>query len=590
MRTSSHSESEPLGRVELAPSSDGLVIISLADHAALDVARQLKTALPGAFIRASRTRVTVRAANWSALSTVPGLSWDDAAMTYVQNRSAAPEAHRRIRESLADIAAGGRRRAAELLQDVSGLSVLDDHQWVAVAAMVTQGGYGLSLFDEQGTGKTVTLIHAFDVLVARRQADILLVVAPKSMVSEWVRDFRRFKGGLYTIRVLSGTTHQKRQQLAAGGDVFVTNFETAIAMETELRLLLKRHRQRAVLAVDESYNIKNAEALRTRALQRLREWCGRAYVLCGTPAPNAARDIVEQITLVDFGSTFDGVAIPTDRTAAKAVIQGALRDRGAYVRNLKADVLPWLPKKQFHRITIPFQPLQERIYSQALTGLLEDLRATDDLTFRRSYTSYLARRAALLQVCSNPRGIAEGYTEIPAKLMVLDGLIEDAATRREKVVVWSAYRASIDAIVQRYSHFGLVRYDGSVTDVDERGEIVRRFQDDDATMVFVGNPAAAGAGLTLHSARLSVYESLSLQAAHYLQSIDRIHRRGQHRQVEYFVILCDRSLEVAEYERLIGKQTAGQELLGDQVVPPVTRETFIAELQEAARLIGDGAT
>src|SRR5207237_8019727 len=106
--------------------------------------------------------------------------------------------------------------------------------------MTVPGGYGLCLFDEQGTGKTVTLIHAYDVLVARQEADILFVVAPKSMVSEWVRDFRRFKGGLYTVRVLTGTAQQKRQQLAAGADVYVTNYEAAVNMETELRPLLKR--------------------------------------------------------------------------------------------------------------------------------------------------------------------------------------------------------------------------------------------------------------------------------------------------------------------------------------------------------------
>src|SRR5204862_7801373 len=92
---------------------------------------------------------------------------------------------------------------------------------------------------------------------------------------------------------------------------------------------------------------------------------------------------------------------------------------------------------------------------------------------------------------------------------------------------------------------------------------------------FVGNPAAAGAGLTLHSARLSIYESISLQAAHYLQSIDRIHRRGQQRSVEYFVVLCDRSLEVSEYERLVAKEAAAHELLGDQVEAPSARATFI---------------
>jgi SNF2 family DNA or RNA helicase len=114
---------------------------------------------------------------------------------------------------------------------------------------------------------------------------------------------------------------------------------------------------------------------------------------------------------------------------------------------------------------------------------------------------------------------------------------------------------------------------------------VRRFQEDDETMLFVANPAAAGAGLTLHRARFAIYESLSNQAAHYLQSLDRIHRRGQTRDVEYLVLLCDRTVEVEEYHRLTRKERVAHDLLGDQVDEPITRETMLAEAIQASRLL-----
>jgi SNF2 family DNA or RNA helicase len=130
-----------------------------------------------------------------------------------------------------------------------------------------------------------------------------------------------------------------------------------------------------------------------------------------------------------------------------------------------------------------------------------------------------------------------------------------------------------------------VRYDGSVSDVAERREAVRKFQEDDETRLFVANPAAAGAGLTLHRARFAVYESMSNQAAHYLQSLDRVHRRGQERDVEYFVLLCDRTIEVNEYDRLTGKERAAQSLLGDQIEQPFTREAMLDEVLTASRLL-----
>ena len=152
-------------------------------------------------------------------------------------------------------------------------------------------------------------------------------------------------------------------------------------------------------------------------------------------------------------------------------------------------------------------------------------------------------------------------------------------------MLWSFYTASLENIFTRYAHFNPVRYDGTVADVGDRREAVRRFQEDDTTMLFVANPAAAGAGLTLHRARIAIYESMSNQAAHYFQSLDRIHRRGQKREVEYLVLLCERTIEVQEYERLITKERSAQELLGDQITETPTRESMLAEALEAMELL-----
>jgi len=96
---------------------------------------------------------------------------------------------------------------------------------------------------------------------------------------------------------------------------------------------------------------------------------------------------------------------------------------------------------------------------------------------------------------------------------------------------WSFYRATLDRLHERYAHLGVSRVDGSITEVSARREAVRTFQQSDGVRIFLGKPAAAGAGITLHAARISIYESMSNQAAHYLQSLDRTHRRGQVRDV-----------------------------------------------------------
>ncbi len=494
-------------------------------------------------------------------------------------------------KALHRIRRGGAALAARMIPDSDGHGVLDDHQIVNVAAMAIPQSPGLCVFDEQGAGKTVTFIFAFDLLVERDQADAAIIVAPKSMIGEWPRDLTRFRRGLYRTSVLTGSERERRRLLAEGSDIFVTNFEAAVSMEAELRSFLRTRPGRIVLAIDESFFIKSLDAKRTRTLRRLREWAGRAYVLCGTPAPNSPSDLVQQFSFVDFGFCFEGVDVPADRAQAAPVVRSAIKERGLFLRHLKSDVLPDLPIKRFQRILVPMATEQAHLYRRTLNDLIADVQAVDDTGFVTGRASFLARRASLLQICSNPRSVVDTYCETPAKLSVLDELLGQLVGReREKVVIWSFYRASVAAMCRRFARYGAVRYDGSVTGIEARRDAVRRFQEDDDTMIFVGNPAAAGAGLTLHRARVAIYESLSNQAAHYLQSLDRIHRRGQEREVEYLVILCDGTLEVAEYELLTRKEQAAQSLLGDQVEVPITRESFLADVRQAATLLGTAQT
>jgi SNF2 family DNA or RNA helicase len=513
--------------------------------------------------------------------------WTAEAKQAAKNRAKIKRVHGNLKTNVATLLKDGRSAAESFLRDAEGLDVLDDHQWVNVAAMTLPHGYGLDVFDEQGAGKTVTLIFALDVLIARDEVDFALIIAPKSMIPEWPRDILRFTGDRYKVAVVTGARQQKQATLTIGADIIVTNFETTVSMEAELRVILQRHQGRAILVVDESFYIKSLDAKRTRALRRLREWCGRAFVLCGTPAPNSPHDLIQQFNIVDFGFTFNGVDVPQDRDAARPVVQRAIDEKGCFVRHLKSRVLPDLPPKRFNRVLVPLQPQQRKLYEGALRNLILDLRSTDDEAFHKHLASFLAKRSALLQICSNPSSVAPQYDEVPAKLLALDEILDELILKRtEKVIIWSFYTAAVNSLMSRYSRFNPVRYDGSVTDVNDRREGVRRFQEDDDTMLFVANPAAAGAGLTLHRARFAIYESMSNQAAHYLQSLDRIHRRGQTRDVEYMVLLCDQTIEIQEYERLIVKEQSAQTLLGDAVQPPITRSTMMDEAIGAAKLLG----
>src|SRR4029077_15930708 len=99
------------------------------------------------------------------------------------------------------------------------------------------------------------------------------------------------------------------------------------------------------------------------------------------------------------------------------------------------------------------------IFVQTKDGI-RDSSVTGVQTCALPLTSFLARRAALLQICSNPAALADGFTDTPAKLLALDRILQDRVERHgEKVVVWSFYTASLAAIFDRYRGMNPVRYD-----------------------------------------------------------------------------------------------------------------------------------
>jgi len=572
---------------EVRLSSDGRALEIVPRGAQRDqLEEQLRDQVPPVLTRRIGRRLRLDFAAGRQLTTADGIdmTWSPEAEQAMLNRHRVQELAPSVLAEAKRIRDGGISAAREALADVpQAVARLDDHQIVNVAVMTIPDGWGACIFDEQGTGKTVTVISAFDVLVERNQADVLLVVAPKSMVAEWATEFQRFTGDLYKVSVAQGNRREKAEALHVGADVVVTNYEGAVTLRDDLRLLTGRCR--VVLAVDESYNVKNPDAARTAALAELREWCASCFVLCGTPAPHGSRDLVSQFDLVDFGLTFDDIPLNEDSPAQREAIRGAMESRGLYTRNLKAAVLPDLPPRRYSEIELEMAPEQHKLYSSALDNLVEDLQATSDAHFRREFASFLARRNALLRICSNPASITTDYEEIPSKLLALDEMLPRYVNEGEKLVLWSFYRTSLDALADRYAHLGLVRVDGSVSDVAERRDAVRRFQKDDDVSIFLGNPAAAGAGLTLHSARIGIYESLSNQAAHFMQSLDRIHRRGQGRSVEYVVLLCRDTLEQSEYQRLLDKTDAQADVLGDPVPRRPTRQLVLDELLNAQRML-----
>lgn len=462
------------------------------------------------------------------------------------------------------------------------LDVLDPAQLNAVASMTVPNILGLCLFDEQGSGKTVMSIAAFDILKDSGLVDAMIVVCPKSMVSEWPKDIERFTSNKYAMTIAEGDRAQKYRSALTGFDVLVANYESVGVM---LNLIISTAAlKRYLLVIDESYYLKNRESARSNIISQLRSHCKRCFVLCGTPAPNSAHDLVNQFDLADMGYTFAGFQKSKKPADDWDKISLLIESRGLFIRRLKSDILTHVPEKNFHILKVDLRGKQALMYDKARSDLELELKSLNNETFRRGLTAYFQRRAVLLQICACPSALDPIFSETPAKYEALDGLLETLVLQKRKVVLWSFFQRSLDELMIRYRHLKPVRVDGSVTSSNTRKIAVESFQNDPNTMLFLGNPAAAGAGITLHASYDAVYLSYSNQAAHYLQSLDRIHRRGQSStHVNYYLLVCKDTIEESEILRLRKKELNQHHLLGDDITWPGSLDDALRELSLSSK-------
>jgi SNF2 family DNA or RNA helicase len=467
------------------------------------------------------------------------------------------------------------------------LSKLDPAQAIAVNAMLEPGLLGFCLFDEQGTGKTYMGLGLVHFLIETGRVSQVLVFCPASMLGTWEREFEKLPFLTSRVRgkqlVLKAGEHQLN--IPSATKVVITNYRQAVTRQNQLsnwatRLERDGTQSRTIIILDESFIVKNEEAQASAAVMSIRRTCSYCLVLCGTPAPNRPDDIVHQINLSDLGSALGEYRSTEDQVEDLRRLSVLVEDRAAFLRRLKKDVLASLPQKVFKIKRLAMSKRHRALYDRGREAFRSELLQLGRQGIRRSYASALSGRSRLIQLCSYPA--AEELTPAEnTKFEALREIINDVCVLRgRKLIIWTSYLDSVSSISEFIMSVGLSVevITGEILPAD-RTSTVMRFQEAESPQVLVCNPAAAGAGLTLTRSADAVYMSYPSQAAHFLQSLDRIHRRGQEAaETNFYFLVFGNTIEDRELARLYRKEETQAELLGDIYQLPKTIEEFLAEI------------
>lgn len=426
---------------------------------------------------------------------------------------------------------------------------------------------GAATFSVPGAGKTTEALAYFSV--NSTDLDRLLVVAPKNAFGAWDEQIEAcFPEKQYEIVRLRGGETAIAELLKASPRFMIISYDQLPRVRDLIAELLSSGN--VYVFLDESHRIKGGKQVkRAEAVLSMAHLPKRKLIMSGTPMPQGPQDLLSQFTFL----------YPTKDVDENTVID---LFQPLYVRTNKGQLR--IPEVTHNVITVKMGALQREIYDvlksevrRQLNPVLSDLSKYELKRIGKSIIK-------VMEFVSNPALLANDMEfafdqRVGQLLLSTDGPKIDYVCKRarelaaegKKTIIWSCFVQNVELIALRLKDLGAEFIHGGVdagdeNEMDTREGKIKRFHDDSSCMVLAANPAACSEGISLHKVcQNAIYLDRSFNAAHYLQSEDRIHRLGlapdAHPIVEF--VECENSIDQVVRERLAYKVKMMADALND---------------------------
>jgi len=432
---------------------------------------------------------------------------------------------------------------------------------------------GAALLMEMGTGKTLTSIAVAGRGYLNGKIQKLLVVCPSSVMSVWKKEIEEFANFDFTATVLEGTMLKRKQKLkelvvGIGLKVAIINYEASWRMIEDL----KKWNPDMIIA-DESQRIKTPTAAQSKGMHKLGDITKYKMILSGTPVQNSPLDVYSQYRFLDktiFGNSY--YAFRT-RYARMGGYQGY-----QIIGYINQDELIKKAHSIAYRVTKEEAlDLPEQICTMRYCNLEPNARKVYDGIKKQNYmeletgeittTNVLTRLLRMSQITGGFVNNDDGNTEFisEAKLNALEEILDDVVIETgKKLVIFARFIKEIEAIRKLLENKN-IKYSWIAGEVkmEERGQMVKDFQEKDDVKVFVAQIQTAGLGITLTAADTSVFYSLDFNYANYSQALARLHRIGQKNNVNHIHLIAKDTIDEKIMSALSKKENIAKSVVDD---------------------------
>ena len=135
-------------------------------------------------------------------------------------------------------------------------------------------------------------------------------------------------------------------------------------------------------------------------------------------------------------------------------------------------------------------------------------------------------------------------------------------TNKKKLVVFARFIPEIESIklLAKEMRIECSCITGEVK-IEERGDIVDNFQNNENVGLFIAQIQTAGLGITLTSADTVVFFSLDYNYANYSQAVARIHRIGQKNVCTYINLIANDTIDEKIIKALESKEDIAKSIV-----------------------------
>lgn len=441
-------------------------------------------------------------------------------------------------------------------------------------------GFGSIIADDMGLGKTLQVIA---ILLKFKEENALnnkhraLVVVPTGLLTNWQSEIAKFAPSL-SSHIHHGTGRDLKGFQA---DVLLTTYGV-LRSDAEL---LKKHKWQ-VMIIDEAQNIKNHDTAQSKAVKSI--GAQLRIAMSGTPVENrlsefwSIMDFANKGYLGNIKSFKEDFAQPiqvfNDEHAVKRfrkVTAPFMMRRMKNDKSIISDLPDKIEQNQFSVLTRQQATLYEKTLRIAMEEI-EGIASSESGSLFKRQGLVLQMILALKQICNHPTQFLKNGqfdASLSGKIELLFELLESITESGEKVLIFTQFREMGELlerfITERFGEKPMFYHGGC--NVDQRKDMVERFQNNRADKIFLLSLKAAGTGLNLTAASHVIHYDLWWNPAVENQATDRAYRIGQKNNV-----MVHRFITKNTFEERIDEMIQKKKHLADMTV--ATGENWLGKL------------